>query len=250
MKKRLLISLIGVLTLAIVISIFVIELPYIRGSHLVETIRQENVDEVQQMLLDGVDPNITNVRPSKLWSLVETNAVRPLSVACNKGNLDIVRLLLENGATAEYIEYTGWSPLRECLFYYHPNDVEIVRLLLENGADADLKEDEMLVFVAAQMKPKVYIGASDKAFVGGYDENTAKGISEIVWMLLGDKPINITGNHNKTLLIVACQAENIYLVRQILAKGCNAEHIDDFGKTALDYALELENEEIIALLQT
>ena len=56
-----------------------------------------------------------------------------LSFACDKGHLDVVRYLVENGADVNVTDtFYGFNPLGQALFGEHD---EIVKLLLEKGAE-------------------------------------------------------------------------------------------------------------------
>lgn len=226
---------------------------YYDAQKLIDAIEAEDVQQVEFLLESGVDPNQTDIPPSNYWSFFEFSARRPMAHACRTGNLEIVRLLIKHGATAEYIEYTGWSPLRETLFYYHPDDVEIVNILLENGSKIDDKHDEEdIALVAARMTPKVFDKEMQNGtvFAGGYDEATAKGITEIVVTLLGDRPLNDITYAGKTLLITAVQQENVYLANYLISAGADVSLKDNAGKTAYDYALESQNNDLISLFTT
>lgn len=237
---------------AVIISvILIISIFFNRNTErLIKAIEQEDIAAISTLMENGVDPNKTDVYPGAFWSFFETTANRPLAIACNVGNVEVVKLLIEHGATAENVEYTGWSPLRETLFYCQPDDVEIVKLLLENGADPDFKEDDLPVFIAAKMQPKKFDKhmTNGTVFANDYDNETAVLITEIVKLLLGEKSVNIKGSQDKTLLISACEVENKHLVEYLLSKGCDTSAKDSCGKTALDYATETGNEEIIDLL--
>ena len=219
---------------------------------LIEAIRVENVAVVEYLLEKGVDPNRTDVPPSNLWSFWETHAQRPLEVACKTRNLEIIKLLIDHGATAEPIMHTV-SPLRKVLdYYYKPDDIEIVKLLLENGAVAnDPKYDAHMAFYAAQKSPRVYDETMQNGtvFSSGYDEETARGITEIVCILLDGQSVNITTNSGETLLMVSAKAGNVYLTEYLLSNGADANMTTDYGKTALDFAKEAGNEEIISMLE-
>lgn len=220
---------------------------------LIRAITNEDVAQVELLLTEGIDPNRTDVPAGwLLWTFLETSARRPLTIACGTGNLEIVKLLIDYGATAENVPGTGFSPLRQTLFYYHPDDVEMVNLLLENGAQPEDGYEEDIVFFATKMCPKVYDREmrNGTVFVDGYDETTAKGITEIVVTLLGDRPINsITYAAGKTLLMNAVQQENVYLTEYLLTAGADVSATDRQGKTAYDYAVATNNEEIISLLK-
>lgn len=224
---------------------------YYRTRELLQAIECENVYKVKELLDAGIDPNMTDVSPSKFWDFLETSPNRPLTIACRTGNIEIVELLIEYGATAESIAGTGESPLREVLFYFQPDDVEIVKLLFENGASAEAEYGENMVYVAAQMVPRVYdkTQADGTVFVGGYDEITAKGITEIIDILIvNGGNANYVDGTGKTVLMISVERENLYLTEYLINIGCETSVTDKQGKTALDYALELDNEELISIL--
>ena len=92
---------------------------------LIRAIRRRNIDTVTQILSTGV---------------VDINQpefdVTPLILAIRIGNIDIVRLLLQNGANPNYvvvmISGRRNTALNEAITV---NNIEIATLLLENGAD-------------------------------------------------------------------------------------------------------------------
>lgn len=218
---------------------------------LLNAIEEDDIVAAKALLDNGLDPNRSNVDPGLLWEFLEYAPRRPLEVACYHGNLEMIRLLIEYGATAEYIEGTDWSPLRQTLFHFDPDDVEVVKLLLANGATLDEPaEDELPVFAAAQMLPWATNPDTSK-YIREYDEATAKGITEIVILLLGDTSIDETSRSrmNRTLLIHAVVNENVYLVDYLISAGCDLTITDCHDKTAMDYALESGNNELIALVR-
>ena len=219
---------------------------------LIKAIENDDVQTVRMLLEEkGVDPNKTSVTPSVFWCLLEYAPRRPLSVACREGNLEIVKLLIEHGATAEEVEYTWFAPLRATLFYYHPDDVEIVKILLENGAETVDFEEGDVVFQAAKMTPKVYDKnmTNGTVYAGGYDEETAKGITEIVKILLGERSVDIKDCSQRTLLMFAAQEGNLFLAEYLISEGIDTHCMDDYGKTAYDYAVEAGHNDLIALLK-
>ena len=126
---------------------------YHQANRLITAINNEDVAAVEELFENGVDPNQTDVPPSLCWSFFEFSARRPLAEACSTGNLEIVSLLVEHGATAECIEHTGWSPLRETLFYYQPDDVQIVEMLLGDGdINATNAHGETLLMISAKKR--------------------------------------------------------------------------------------------------
>jgi hypothetical protein len=58
-----------------------------------------------------------------------------LHIAARQGNLEMARILVENGADVNAIDLEGWTPLMRAAFFQNN---EIVDLLLSNGAAAQL----------------------------------------------------------------------------------------------------------------
>ena len=62
--------------------------------------------------------------------------------------------------------------------------------------------------------------------------------------------INSRNKDEETALIVAVQKNEIELVEKLLCFGANASLKDSQGKTALDYATEQDNNDLISILNT
>jgi ankyrin repeat protein len=62
----------------------------------------------------------------------------PLHWAARKGNLDVVKLLLENGANPNAVDNSKNTPLHKAA---GNGPTEVARLLLDSGADATLAND-------------------------------------------------------------------------------------------------------------
>lgn len=226
--------------------------PYRDARTLIDAIHSENVSQVQQLLESGIDPNQLTLPVSHWWSLLEMVPDRPLSEACGTGNLQIVEMLIDYGATAEYQEGTGWSPLREALFYCHSDEVAIVELLLEHGADPNIREsDDIPAFAAAEMIPKEFdkFKTNGTVFISNYDEKTAKSITEIVVLLLENQSVDIQTPSGKTLLMCAAESGNLYLAEYLITQGCDAAIEDNNGNTAYDYAVQRNHQNLIDLLE-
>ena len=239
-RKRITIIVIIILILMLLCYPFTSRL---HSQRLINAIYDEDVDKVKAILESGVDPNRTDLPISKWWYFFETSAERPLSVACDVGNYEVIQLLIKYGATAEHVEDTGRSPLAETVLRYDSTDLETVKLLLQHGADptTDISDYHLPVFMAANNWPKNF--SIDPP---AYDEEIAKNITETVILLLGDSDINIT-SHGDSLLMFATRVQNLHLVSYLISAGCDTTLRDNAGKTALDYALETQNEKLIAL---
>eukprot|EP00919_Chromeraceae_sp_WS-2016_P033014 GHVR01078058.1.p1 GENE.GHVR01078058.1~~GHVR01078058.1.p1 ORF type:complete len:993 (+),score=183.42 GHVR01078058.1:31-2979(+) len=67
------------------------------------------------------------------------NAGHPLGYACMYGRVDTVRILIENGAYVNFIDYNGYTAI---LYASLSNSVEIVKLLIQNNATIDYSNYE------------------------------------------------------------------------------------------------------------
>ena len=61
--------------------------------------------------------------------------------------------------------------------------------------------------------------------------------------------INARGSNGRTALIKAVMRNDATAVASLLSKGADPSLVDSSGKTAIMYAMESNNEEIIALLK-
>lgn len=65
---------------------------------------------------------------------------RPLAEACRVRNVAMVKLLLDEGASPDYVNFMGMTPLQEVVLYYgpaeyHERSLAILKLLLAAGAN-------------------------------------------------------------------------------------------------------------------
>ena len=249
MKKHLILLVLFLLLSTLLFS----SCSYQKSSMLIDAIENEDEDLVEKLLSEGVDPNIPNAPVlQKINCFLENEPELPLAVACKVGNYEIVELLVSHGATASYIENTGWSPLASTLFYYHPDDVKIIKLLLEHGADASLKESgELPVFRASRMIPKVFDSSKSNGsvFSSDYDEASAAGIVEIVKCLMKEDDLNKFSDSGTTLLMHAASSGNVELVKYLISIQADPTLQDSNGKSAYDYAIENGHSEIAELLR-
>ncbi|KAL3307000.1 hypothetical protein Ciccas_014501, partial [Cichlidogyrus casuarinus] len=84
--------------------------------------KAQNLEIVKELVIHG------NNKPNHLNQLKMT----PFDIACERGNIQIVAFLLENGATAGFETETKQAPILHAAMNGHAN---ICKLLLKNGAD-------------------------------------------------------------------------------------------------------------------
>ena len=125
--------------------------PTADNSALYQAIHKADVGTVRKLLDQGANPNSTLVRPGILERSTRYSSKHPpapLVVAISEKQPEIVRLLLEKGATVNFKDDAGFTPLEHAISEGNP---EIVGALLESGADAkaESKFGFPLVFAAA-----------------------------------------------------------------------------------------------------
>ncbi|MDR0841663.1 MAG: ankyrin repeat domain-containing protein [Christensenellaceae bacterium] len=154
----------------------------------------------------------------------------PLAAACNYGNYEIIKLLLnQKGVTAAYVEGTAWAPLMRAVSSYQQDDYKTVQLLLERGAEVNIVNGwQTPIDVATSMSP--YRGLYE------YNEEVGEGIVQVVGLLL-DNGADTDGHSvglDYLLLDNAATAGNIALVNYLIVeRGFDVNQRNERGQTAL-----------------
>ena len=272
--KRTFIRLRPVLCLLFIVVIVYHCFPSTYTSKLISAIKDNNIRRVHRLLKLGVDVNRMNYYP-----FIEVASNYPLSEACATGNIEIIRMLMAYGASANPEE--SWTPLIMACTNYYPDRIEIIKLLIENGADVNRNESGVTPIL------ELVNGSYDRKTTGIGFKEVDKGREREtyeIFMLLIESGAEIfdVGASGKDILVSAALHDNLlimkYLVEErhfnvntisytgktaliytasnnltemteyLLSKGADKSIKDTDGKTALDYANEKGYMEIIKLL--
>lgn len=172
---------------------------------------QGRLDAVSMLLANGADPGVADG---------EGNT--PLHHAARSSDPGVVAALLDAGATLDVLNNEAQSPLAMACAVAN---WRIARLLLERGAmPAPVGGQPALLAASA--------GDDDAAGVGLLLRHKAK--------------IDARDAHDRSALMLACQAGNTEIVEALLAAGANCNARDDEGMTPL---LEAASNGNIAVLQ-
>jgi len=249
-------------------------------SRLNKAIRDNDEKKVAKILKQWGDVNRRNS-----MRLLRVSWNTPLEEACIEGNIDIIKMLVDEGAKVN-LDDGGWSPLVLSLSNESEQQYEIVRFLISRGATLRDESNPPIWALLAQEYAKVerrgmwvrfkkdYINEEEmyNLFMllvengASVNEGREMGLpmQEVIWWgaaLQGNRKIvdyllnkegldiDLKISDEKTALMVAVEYNNGELVEHLIFKDADTTIVNDEGKTALDIAKEQGNKEIISLLQ-
>ena len=129
------------LSIVIIISLIIVGWHIVSKEMFFKGILEGNYNVVEKAITLGADVN--QERFSYPWcNMFETNDT-PLTLACDRGNEEIVRLLIDAGANVNQHESWGSDcPLLAALRYDKENRYNLAWLLIEHGADINVAADQ------------------------------------------------------------------------------------------------------------
>ncbi|MFH8569380.1 ankyrin repeat domain-containing protein [Streptomyces sp. NPDC017993] len=175
---------------------------------LIDAIYELAPDRVEELLSKGASPSAADA----------DGETPPLYLAAVSGAADIVRLLLEAGASPDAESRgepgTEGLPLCAAACWGH---TEAVRELLAHGADPNLREDDGTGYTALLWA-------------------ATNGRHDTVHLLLEANADPDAGCGDRTPLMAAAEFGATGIVRDLLRHGADAHRTDKQGRTALDQA--------------
>ena len=215
------------------------------GVSLIHEVIKGNITEVKRLL--NADANL---------ELKDQNGYTSLMHAVKQQNSKIVKILTEFGAIVNITDYLEDTPL---VWASSMNNTEIVKILLENGADTDKGNFTPLMWSAfhgnVQML-KLFLEYRANLNSRTHEGWTAlmwaaeKGNIQAMWELLRrGARVNMQNNTGQTALMFASRSGNIATVGLLLKKGGDSTIVDFDKNTALDYAKNLQHQDVIRILE-
>lgn len=190
-------------------------------SYFVDVVSSGNLDGIRFLLEQGCSANTKNIS----GEAVIANAVR-------KKQMALVELLFEFGAKITSTDISGRNLLAVAL---DKKDYDMAELLLKKGAKPNAKNLSGMPLLADEINNR-RLKTAKLLLDWGADPNTKDWHSQPVLLIL-----------IKSSKIAA--EDKIDIVRQLFAKGANADVKDCFSKTpAICYAVEAGISEIISLM--
>ena len=207
---------------------------------LIQFSGEGNAKEVRRLLSSGVNPNC--VDDSRAYaSYGET----PLHRAADRGNNEVVKILLEGGADPDATDSLAKTPLHKAI---RSNNKGAVKLLLDAGASPDPDGNTMtpLYWAAREGKTELVKMLLD----GGASPNLARwwpdsplhqaakrGYKEVVKLLLEAGPnLNLIDSNGETPLHFAASEGNKDIVRMLLDAGADINPATLRGETPIQVA--------------
>jgi len=245
-NKRLIIVLSLIIGALIIVLLWNIP-DHAKSRKLVKAVQNENYEEVEKMLNDGVDPNIPTANViEQLWMFACGTGRRwPLTEACKTKNLEMVRLLLDYGASPECFDPYE-NPLREIVSELDSNDYDMIVMLLESGANPFYNT------APANWDFSVNIFSRVASLAPSAHPDAAHEITRIMKYMINQTGADINIAHGEdgyqTLLMEASSAGNAVLVQYLLDIGAD-KTIVCHGQTAYDIAVERGYTEIAEMVK-
>lgn len=250
---------------------------YYYSKKLISEIREENIIAVQQIV--EKKPTCINTYPSitsKWWhSAMNWRVCYPLNEACGTGNIELIELLIENGADVNCND--GLTPLSITYNSKVDNWYEISQILIENGASLDYTTDysggkssvlQDIVKVRSGAALPGYKPESKEEVIKAFNyalencdhsnvrwmrvlqHSVSNDRIEIVKLLLEQEYCTVNDTSiGITALMFAARDSTPEMVKLLLDYGADKSIKSTDGKTAYDYAVQFNNKDIIALLE-
>ena len=173
----------------------------------------ENSAKITEMLIGKADKNIIND---------SLDGKTPLIIAVGNSYIDTAKILIENGANINAVDFEGWSALS---YAVNNGDIEIAKLLLENKAKI---KDELLIAIKSPI---------------------VESRINIMKLLIDNKAnINYTDEDGFTPLNIAIESGDMELTKFLITNGANVNSLMQDGVSLIGYAIAQNNMDLLQIL--
>jgi ankyrin repeat protein len=176
----------------------------VSGQAIIDAVKRNDLAAVRQML--EANPRCVSV--------TDGDGATPLHWAANGGNLDIVRMLIQNGADVNVRQHNGWTPVHSAA---DGDRFESIRILVEKGADVN----------ALSQDGNAPIHFAARAGCCG----------TIAFLRTVGVDVDSPNTDGNTPLAVAAWYGQMSAGRLLIAVGADIRRKNKAGKTALDEAI-------------
>ena len=240
MKKALVISAAMLITALIIWGACSI-IPHANSAQLCDLIYQGNTKEAIEKI--NRTKNV-NCYTAPLWSrrfynAVETDIDLPLVAACEMGNYEVVKALLNKGADPNMYLESGWSPIEVLFVRNHKNRIDIAKELIAHGVDVDgYGSHESALFVELQrLLHSQNLSEDDLAI-----------ITESISLLIEEGASLADSRSNSIMHYLAASGDVVLLERLAVAHANLINQANTKGETPLMWAASHNSAEGVAYL--
>lgn len=279
MRCKKFVILAAIISILILISllVFVGMDDYFYAKALVSAIKDGDCSRAAKII--KTCPDSINTFPSitpKGWrSAMNWRVVYPLTEACISDNVELVTLLIENGADVNCND--GLTPLSVTYQGKQNNWYKIAELLIQNGASLDYITEysggfsSVLVDIV-QAKPGAnaadYVPENAEDVMDAFlfavqncnhdnirwmrvlQHSVTNDRHEIVAFLIDENYCDVNDiSVGMTALMFAARDSDFDMVQLLLNKGADPDIVSEDGKTALDYAKRYGDDDVVGLLE-
>lgn len=279
MQKRIILLftiIVSVSTVIITVVTLILNSNYYHSKRLVKAIRAEDVSEVQRILKEN--PDCINTYPSitsKWWhSAMNWRVCYPLNEACCTDNVELIELLIANGADVNCND--GLTPLSITYSGKRDNWYAISIVLIESGASLDYTTEYSggkssvlrdIVTIRSGSSLSGYVPENNEEVVRAFNyalencdhssvdwmrvlqHSVSNDRIEIVKLLLDEGYCDVNDTSvGMTALMFAARDSTTEMVQLLLSYGADKNIKSSDGKTAYDYAVQYQRNDIIDIL--
>ncbi|XP_062330664.1 protein TANC2 isoform X3 [Osmerus eperlanus] len=181
--------------------------------------------EIVTYLLDLPEKDEEEVERAQINNFDTLWGETALTAAAGRGQMDVCRLLLEQGAAAAQPNRRGIVPLFSAVRQGH---WQVVDLLLTHGADMNLADK--------QGRTPLMVAASE-----GH-------LDTVEFLLVQGASLAMTDKEGLTALSWACLKGHLPVVHYLVEQGAATDHADKNGRTPLDLAAFYGDSEVVQFL--
>lgn len=192
------------------------------------------VHEVRDILQQNIGTNIN--------AQEETDGATALIFACENGNVDVVRVLIDHGADVKLCRKDGTNALMATMICVSDMDtaIKIAAVLLDVGCDVNASNTfgETALYQACKWSMRARDRTNHDAFVKSEKEGSVRAVR---FLVRSGANVNARGACGSTILIDACgytRLASTGAVEYLLKHKADANARDANRKTALMYARE------------
>ena len=242
-----------------------------------KAIKAEDFDTVNRIISECPEAINTYPTVAPMWwqaEILMATIYYPLSEACKTGNLEMVKLLVENGADVNSLTpgKEVVTPIHTALLFGKGDWYDIVMYLIESGASIDyidkgfLGKGAMLIDIIERTRSESEEDKEnfDKLFAYVLENCDATNVNwsrvlfkAVYWerynmtkMLIEGRYCDVNERYSgRTPLMYAIGMSDAKMVKYLLDNGADINAVDEDGKTVFDYVFECDDEEIKALFE-